>query len=116
MTDHSANQDATDGPSSLPQAQVQRLAVSLSMPAPERASSAPPVVGEDEPDPTTSLAGPSQSVPSRQPARATLSYPSPGFQSKTNQKPFSHSAAKRESVMALGSIAGFQRFYARQGL
>lgn len=48
--------------------------------------------------------------------RSTLFYPSPNFQSKSNQKPFSSSAAKRESVMALGSIGHLQSFYARQGL
>ncbi|CAO1635270.1 unnamed protein product [Parajaminaea phylloscopi] len=35
---------------------------------------------------------------------------------KSNHKPFAGSAAKRESVMALGSISHLQAFYAKQGL
>ncbi|PWN22589.1 hypothetical protein BCV69DRAFT_281574 [Microstroma glucosiphilum] len=111
--DDALDPGATDGPSTLPHSQAQRLTVSLSRAATDRSSSAPPDIDDLSP---TSLSETSQGEPSGHPARTILSYPSPDFQSKTNQKPFSHSAAKRESVMALGSIAGFQKFYARQGL
>lgn len=50
------------------------------------------------------------------PKRSTLFYASPGFNTKSNQKPFAGSAAKRESVQALGTIAHLQEFYTRQGL
>lgn len=48
--------------------------------------------------------------------RSTVFHGSEAFKAKTNQKPFSESAAKRESVMALGSIGHLQNFYAKQGL
>ncbi|CAO1632406.1 unnamed protein product [Sympodiomycopsis kandeliae] len=47
--------------------------------------------------------------------RSTVFHGSEAFKAKTNQKPFSKSAAKRESVMALGSIGHLQNFYAKQG-
>lgn len=48
------------------------------------------------------------------PKRSAIFYPSSAAQS--NQKPFSSSAAKRESVLALGSIGHLQHFYSKQGM
>ncbi|KAN0061501.1 hypothetical protein ACQY0O_006348 [Thecaphora frezii] len=54
--------------------------------------------------------------PGGPPKRAPLIYPSSALGAKSNQKPFSRSAAKRDSVMALGSIGYLQHLYAKQGI
>ncbi|KAJ9477697.1 hypothetical protein PHBOTO_001267 [Pseudozyma hubeiensis] len=48
--------------------------------------------------------------------RSVLFYPSAGLASKSNQQPFSRSAAKRDSIMALGSIGYLQHLYTKQGI
>ncbi|EPQ31482.1 uncharacterized protein PFL1_06837 [Pseudozyma flocculosa PF-1] len=55
-------------------------------------------------------------APEGQPRRSALFYPSSALAAKSNQKPFSRSAAKRDSVMALGSIGYLQHLYAKQGI
>lgn len=48
--------------------------------------------------------------------RSVLFYPSAGLAAKSNQQPFSRSAAKRDSIMALGSIGYLQHLYTKQGI
>lgn len=48
--------------------------------------------------------------------RSVLFYPSAGLAAKSNQQPFSRSAAKRESILALGSIGYLQHLYTKQGI
>lgn len=48
--------------------------------------------------------------------RSALFYPSAGLAAKSNQQPFSRSAAKRDSIMALGSIGYLQHLYTKQGI
>lgn len=48
--------------------------------------------------------------------RSVLFYPSATLAAKSNQQPFSRSAAKRESIMALGSIGYLQHLYTKQGI
>ena len=47
--------------------------------------------------------------------RQVAFYPSTNASNKP-QKPFSRSAAKRESVMALGSIEHLQHYFAKSGI
>ncbi|SNX82440.1 uncharacterized protein MEPE_01146 [Melanopsichium pennsylvanicum] len=48
--------------------------------------------------------------------RSALFYPSAGLAANANQQPFSRSAARRESIMALGSIGYLQHLYTKQGI
>ncbi|SPO21821.1 uncharacterized protein UTRI_01314_B [Ustilago trichophora] len=48
--------------------------------------------------------------------RSVLFYPSASLAAKSNQQPFSRSAAKRESILALGSIGYLQHLYTKQGI
>ncbi|KAE9394940.1 hypothetical protein BT96DRAFT_862321 [Gymnopus androsaceus JB14] len=69
---------------------------------------------------STGLASPDTSVSSSGPAikksrRQTAFYPNMNSSNKT-QKPFSRSAAKRESVMALGSIEHLQWHFTKAGI
>ena len=48
--------------------------------------------------------------------RSVLFYPSVTLAAKSNQAPFSRSAAKRESILALGSIGYLQHLYTKQGM
>lgn len=48
--------------------------------------------------------------------RSALIYPSASLAAKSNQQPFSRSAAKRESILALGSIGYLQHLYTKQGI
>ena len=48
--------------------------------------------------------------------RSALIYPSASLAAKSNQQPFSRSAAKRESILALGSIGHLQHLYTKQGI
>ena len=48
--------------------------------------------------------------------RSVLFYPSATLAAKSNQQPFSRSAAKRESILALGSIGYLQHLYTKQGI
>ena len=50
------------------------------------------------------------------PKRSALFYPSESLAAQSNARPFAKSAAKRESVHALGSIQHLQHLYAKQGL
>lgn len=85
----------------------------VSQPTPSPSSSAsfssPGAAGSTDTTATTTT------TPSLKQKRSTVFHGSEAFKAKTNQKPFSSSAAKRESVMALGSIGHLQNFYAKQG-
>lgn len=48
--------------------------------------------------------------------RSALFYPSPALLATSNQAPYSRSAAKRDSIMALGSIGYLQHMYTKQGM
>ncbi len=48
--------------------------------------------------------------------RSVLFYPSASVAAKFNQQPFSRSAAKRDSILALGSIGYLQHLYTKQGI
>ncbi|PWZ01115.1 hypothetical protein BCV70DRAFT_216419 [Testicularia cyperi] len=48
--------------------------------------------------------------------RSVLFYPSRSLSAKSNQAPFSRSAAKRDSIMALGSIGYLQHLFTKQGI
>ncbi|KAL9931458.1 hypothetical protein V8E36_009623 [Tilletia maclaganii] len=48
--------------------------------------------------------------------KSALFYPSLTLAAQSNQKPFSKSAAKRESVLALGSIGHLQHLFSKQGI
>lgn len=48
--------------------------------------------------------------------RSALFYPSPALLATSNQAPYSRSAAKRDSIMALGSIGHLQHMYTKQGI
>ncbi|KAJ1591080.1 hypothetical protein NDA11_005972 [Ustilago hordei] len=48
--------------------------------------------------------------------RSVLFYGSANSANKSNQQPFSRSAAKRESILALGSIGYLQHLYTKQGI
>ncbi|KAE8226629.1 hypothetical protein CF319_g801 [Tilletia indica] len=50
------------------------------------------------------------------PRKSGLFYPSSTLAAHSNQKPFSKSAAKRESVLALGSIGHLQHLFSKQGI
>lgn len=65
--------------------------------------------GESSPD--SSLV----SAATRKARRQTAFYPNMNLSNKP-QNPFSRSAAKRESVMALGSIEHLQYFFTKTGL
>ncbi|KAK0567972.1 hypothetical protein OC861_002423 [Tilletia horrida] len=55
-------------------------------------------------------------IPSLRPRPSALFYPSSNLAAHSNQKPFSKSAAKRESVLALGSIGHLQHLFSKQGI
>ncbi|PCH34778.1 hypothetical protein WOLCODRAFT_139572 [Wolfiporia cocos MD-104 SS10] len=58
---------------------------------------------------------PESPVPHHKPSRQFAYYPSMKSSNKP-QKPFSRSAAKRESVMALGSIEHLQHYFTKSGI
>ena len=58
---------------------------------------------------------PPSSNSQKKPRRSTAFYPNMKAAGKP-QKPFSRSAAKRESVMALGSIEYLQHYFTKTGL
>ncbi|CAD6884897.1 unnamed protein product [Tilletia controversa] len=53
---------------------------------------------------------------SLRPRKSGLFYPSSTLAAHSNAKPFSKSAAKRESVLALGSIGHLQHLFSKQGI
>ncbi len=57
----------------------------------------------------------SSSSPSKKARRQTAIYPNLSGPNKPS-KPFSRSAAKRESVMALGSIEYLQHYFTKSGI
>ncbi|KAF8659277.1 hypothetical protein AX16_001852 [Volvariella volvacea WC 439] len=63
-------------------------------------------VGSDSPEATSSA---------KKPRRSTAFYPNVNSSNKP-MKPFSRSAAKRESVMALGSIEHLQHYFTKAGI
>ncbi|KAK0532603.1 hypothetical protein OC842_003241 [Tilletia horrida] len=60
--------------------------------------------------------GGSGGKPALRPRKSALFYPSSTLAAHSNQKPFSKSAAKRESVLALGSIGHLQHLFSKQGI
>lgn len=92
---------------------------SLQLPSPMASDSSPsdtPMVLTPDSTGSTSM---SSSVPfpgtSKKARRQTAFYPNVNSSNKT-QKPFSRSAAKRESVMALGSIEHLQHYFTKTGI
>jgi len=67
--------------------------------------------GDSSPD----SSAPSVGAAAKRARRQTAFYPNMNSTNKP-QKPFSRSAAKRESVMALGSIEHLQYFFTKTGL
>jgi len=57
----------------------------------------------------------SSDIPVKKARRQTAFYPNVNSSNKP-QKPFSRSAAKRESVMALGSIEHLQYYFTKTGI
>ncbi|KIM44135.1 hypothetical protein M413DRAFT_17932 [Hebeloma cylindrosporum] len=80
-------------------------------------SSDSPMVLTPESTGTPSSDSPTKSVPTpvKKARRQTAFYPNMNSTNKP-QKPFSRSAAKRESVMALGSIEHLQHYFTKTGL
>ena len=66
-------------------------------------------------DSPTSNAGSVSASTAQKARRQTAFYPNMNSSNK-HQKPFSRSAAKRESVMALGSIEHLQHYFTKTGL
>ena len=64
---------------------------------------------------STDSAGTSSSQAEKKARRQTAFYPHVNSTNKL-QKPFSRSAAKRESVMALGSIEHLQHYFTKTGI
>jgi len=63
----------------------------------------------------TGLSTPDTSFTAKKARRQTAFYPNMNSANKP-QKPFSRSAAKRESVMALGSIEHLQHYFTKTGI
>lgn len=67
-------------------------------------SEPPPTINQDSASPTIAV---------KKARRQTAFYPN---MANKPQKPFSRSAAKRESVMALGSIEYLQHYFTKTGI
>ncbi|KAJ7186967.1 hypothetical protein C8R46DRAFT_1342204 [Mycena filopes] len=75
----------------------------------------PDSTGFTEPPPPSSSTSTSTTTAAKKARRQTAFYPNVNSTNKP-QKPFSRSAAKRESVMALGSIEHLQHYFTKTGI
>ena len=78
-------------------------------------SQGPPLTGSDRDsiDPIPIKEG-LESTKGLKHKRSALFYPSETLAAQSNSKPFARSAAKRDSVQALGSIGHLQHLYSKQ--